>query len=660
MPWEEDPPSKVFKPKNLNLRVLDEYPREGDFGDDYWKTWIRRDYESMSGSLVNHNAVREVANRLGYKDMNKIDYICKMLDEGAVLGVQGEGRWPSEGINSKTVYEFGNRVADSLQSGILDGYLCGPLSRDDIDKIWPQGVKISPMMTRMKPNGSIRIIMDLSYPHDVSLGQGVPCSPNEGLKHYEEFQKVEMTSDKSFRKAMFWSGWPVEVMKSDWSIAYKHISVNPDDHALQLVFFGGRYFVERCLTFGGATSPTLYNLVAKLLIEFAEIASGMDSRHNCQQLDDNCTAGAAGSLKMWEYLRCYRSLAAELGVRLAPEDDPSKAFPPSSSGEILGLLYDGSSWKWQMPVSKGLRLLYSLGTIIRSGEVTNGVMQTVAGRINHYSILVNGKFNRCLLLHIAKEDEEDDTVIVIRKQRMICFVWWLVNLRSLQNGGARIPNPSDFLPNTALDIQSDAAGGASKRLTQGWGLVNMHVGEWARGSWPLYITSNTVHNGQKWGRKLSFLEGFACLMTVPLWAKQIQEAGGAALMCDNMGFMFSHTNGSSRDEYVWTIAKCISSLSEGLGVPIKVFHTRRRTAIGDSIADDLSKNKIDDVVKAWPHGKDVTGDVSQVLLKWLESPKVDMELGREVLKELKVKSLTEVNIGVSYASIAMEIGAVIK
>ena len=56
----------------------------------------------------------------------------------------------------------------------------------------------------------------------------------------------------------------------------------------------------------------------------------------------------------------------------------------------------------------------------------------------------------------------------------------------------------------------------------------------------------------------------------------------------------------------------------------------------DSIADDLSKNKIVDVVKAWPHGKDVTGDVSQVLLKWLESSKVDMELGEKFLENWKL------------------------
>ena len=132
------------------------------------------------------------------------------------------------------------------------------------------------------------------------------------MKRYQEYEQVVMSSDIKFRKAMFWSGWPCEVMKTDWSIAYKHVSVHPDDHRFQLVEFGGRFFVERCLTFGGTNSPTLYNMVAKLLIDFARLESGLDARHSCQQLDDNCCAAAKGSLVLRKYLKSYRRIAGGL------------------------------------------------------------------------------------------------------------------------------------------------------------------------------------------------------------------------------------------------------------------------------------------------------------------------------------------------------------
>ena len=70
--------------------------------------------------------------------------------------------------------------------------------------------------------------------------------------------------------------------------------------------------MELALTFGGCNSPTLYNMVARLLIELAALESGMDTRHSVQQLDDNCCTASVGSKILWRYLKSYRGLADEL------------------------------------------------------------------------------------------------------------------------------------------------------------------------------------------------------------------------------------------------------------------------------------------------------------------------------------------------------------
>ena len=414
--------------------------------------------------------------------------------------------------------------------------------------------------------------------------------------------------------------------------------------------------MEKCLTFGGMNSPSYFNLPAKTLIEFAEIKTGMDSRLNVQQLDDNCSAGPADSPILKRYQDCYREIARAIGVQLAPEDDPSKAFPPSKKGEILGIIYDGHNWTWEMPRDKGLRLLVSIGNALKTGVITNGDAQALAGRLNHYSNMVNGRFNRCLISHLCNEEKDDSVILEPSTETKICMVWWLLNLRALQTYGLRIPHPGNFLVNTAVVLHTDAAGGDTTKMHQGWGLVNLRAGEWARGTWPTYILKNYTHLGRRWGRKLSFLEGFAALLAVPLWAEEIQAAGGAALLCDNMGFMWAYRNGSSSKELVWTLAKCLFSVSQGLGVPVKVFHTRRRTDLGDELADDLSKNKLDSIKQAMPGDSDRSHRVSSVLLKWLENPRVRMELGRDVLMELKAKSKAAVEVGLSYLTAANELG----
>ena len=230
-------------------------------------------------------------------------------------------------------------------------------------------------------------------------------------------------------------------------------------------------------------------------------------------------------------------------------------------------------------------------------------------------------------------------------------------MRVLQKcGGLRIPYPEEFLVNTALVLHTDAAGGASRKQTQGWGVVNLEKGEWARGSWPSYILKNTWHTGARWGRRLTFLEGFTGLLAVPLWAAEIQEAGGAALMIDNIGFCYASSSGCSEDEILWTLSKALADLAEGLGVPIRVFHTARRTSLGDKVADDLSKGKIPDVMQALPGSKDVSCWASRVLLSWLATPKVDMELGRAVLLELAARAEVEVQVGLSCEAAALELG----
>ena len=67
----------------------------------------------------------------------------------------------------------------------------------------------------------------------------------------------------------------------------------------------------------------------------------------------------------------YRTLVERLGIRLASEDNPSKAFPPSDRGEILGMDYDGVKWTWNMNPAKRSRLLILIARGIRQGYLLN-------------------------------------------------------------------------------------------------------------------------------------------------------------------------------------------------------------------------------------------------------------------------------------------------
>ena len=57
--------------------------------------------------------------------------------------------------------------------------------------------------------------------------------------------------------------------KVDWADAYKHIRVRAEDRILQWFSWLGKFFVELCLVFGTASSPGLYDRLAKLVLNLA-------------------------------------------------------------------------------------------------------------------------------------------------------------------------------------------------------------------------------------------------------------------------------------------------------------------------------------------------------------------------------------------------------
>ena len=57
-----------------------------------------------------------------------------------------------------------------------------------------------------------------------------------------------------------------------------------------------------------------------------------------------------------------------------------------------------------------------------------------------------------------------------------------------------------------------------------------------KGTWPAYILTNEVKDGQTWGRRLTILEGFGAAQTMVIWAEDIVDAGAVASMVDNTGF----------------------------------------------------------------------------------------------------------------------------
>ena len=154
--------------------------------------------------------LRDLARRAGCANSELVEKVARRLTEGADIGVRGRGRLPTLGRNSESVFEHGTALSDALQEGIVDGYLAGPYSREELVQLVGEDFSVNPINCKEKPNGKLRIIVDASAPHDADesvpgwiWSPEVPGSTNSTID-ISQFP-AKMSSVPKFVKALY--GW---------------------------------------------------------------------------------------------------------------------------------------------------------------------------------------------------------------------------------------------------------------------------------------------------------------------------------------------------------------------------------------------------------------------------------------------------------------------
>ena len=639
-----EPPAKVFKKKCPNVETLESYKEEDLVGNQaWWDTWVKNPLVmTYNGPKLDVDEIVKVAEEVSFPWKSKVQEICSLMQHGADLGIVGEGRWKTEGSNTPNAIQEGEKLVDSLQASCLLGHMKGPLTKEEM--VFMGDIKISPIDTRPKPNGAIRIIINMSDPHtkiydkelkcmrEARVGDGVALSPNMGQSDWLDFEPCLMSSSADFRMAMFCCGHRCRFCKSDWSHAYKHVPVRCEDWGMQCLKFGGRYFVETALTFGGCNSPSIYRVVASFVKEVTEALVGFDPRHSVMVLDDLCSVGAAGDTLIDVFFQKYREMAARMNVELAPLDDTGKAFFPCTKGEILGLMYDSESWTWSLPLDKARRLLALLWSVLRDRGTTSKNMMVLMGRLNHYMLVVGGRYERGYLYSNMRGKEfAPEEWVELDNNACVQVWWWIVNIRVVMAVGASLLDPREHFAVASLELCSDAAGGNSRQW-KGCGAFCEEKNEFVQLQWPRFIMEHKLYLGQRWGHKLSLLEGFAAFLGLLAWLPEVKRRGSVVLRIDNLGFVYAFKKGHSKDLHIYTLVKAMKYVADQLEFVMHVVHVSRRTSVGDMIVDHLSKGEKSKVVELAPGVVEV-GSWSRCLLNWIKHPRVSWDLGRQILME---------------------------
>ena len=443
-------PRKIFKPKH-DLPVLDSY--KGPAPEGYWDFFPS--CSTYPGtSWIDPNKLSSLAREHGVHG-DRLALAMQDLTLGADIGCRGSARNPTRSTNAPSAYEFGAQVSDAIADWLVLGLAYGPVKEEDL----PFSVKINGIMCKEKPNGSVRIILNLSAPEGLSVNDGI---------NKLDFPAV-MSSTWKFVKALNLGGRGIYMVKIDWSSAYKHIAVRAKDLHLQWFKWMDRYFVELSLIFGGVSSVGIYDRHAKLVLDLVLAATGFPRSQVCQHLDDVPAVGELGMLTAFD--DTYSAFAEELGVRLAPRDDPEKAFGPSKTGVVFGVSYDTESWTWAMPKERLARLLIGIYDLLDLTVLPAAALESVVGKIINVRPLVpGGRFHVDQLLRAISRIRKGAESITMTPLLHSQLKFWCLLLPACSNR-ISIPDLERGPPAWAVDFFTDAAGGTLRVRGHGLGGV---------------------------------------------------------------------------------------------------------------------------------------------------------------------------------------------
>ena len=612
------PPKKVFSGRFALPAGCD---GRGDPGEGFWEKFPRK-REVTGVALVSAVKLISLALAVGGMDMEMVRLVCRDLEHGADIGCRGVGREPAVSGNAASCQLFPGQITDAIGSWLDKGFAAGPFTAAEL----PVGAKVNGIMCRPKPSGAVRVILNMSAPAGKSVNDGIDSG---------EFPAV-MSSTAKWLAVLNKAGRGCLMTKVDWADAYKHVRVRAADTALQWFSWMGIFFVELCLVFGTASSPGIYDRLAKVVLGLALALSKFPRDMVCQYLDDVCAAAPAGSAALGRFREAYQQVAAQVGVKLAPEDDPDKAFAPTTAGTVLGVRYDTVAWTWEIPADKLGRLNEQILAAMAAAMLPRLEVWSLVGRVIHYCPLVPaGRFNIHHLIKInGKAGGRHDLVpITDNVKRQLRF--WLVILNAT-SGLASIPAVGLGAPAWAREFFTDAAGGSTSYVGAGCGGVS---GDWWFFlPWGRKINSGVKFEGRRLSGKMSALElvgPLVCVCSEP----DLVRCRPIRIFVDNIGSVRIWGKGySSSCSLSTTLVLALGTVAAALGCQVFVEKVARCSSPPAVMADALSKAAFGKCREAaadagWSLRAE-PGWVPPALLRWVANPAADENLGTDILADL--------------------------
>ena len=650
-PVQPLPPPKLHTFK-YQLPKLESY-EPAVVPEGFWRNWWKRPLSSAvleNASWICPDRLWDVAVKRGLPGDGRLERVCEVLRNGADIGCIGRGRLPTRSPNGESLWEreVGGVVADVLQDWLVKGIAAGPLTRREVEEVFGQSYTVNKVTTRPKPNGALRIIVDMSSPRDRDSSvpgwlwpHTSPGSVNSSID-IDRFP-TRMSSLRIFVRMLYNVGRGALVFKVDWSDAYKHIKVRDEDLKLQVIEFGGRFFVELRLVFGARSSPGIYDEVSDVVLDVAVLESKILRSLVTKHLDDTLGVGTSkADDPVQACFKAYLRVAEEVGVKLpVPDEDKTKVQSPATTVLALGMHFDTENWTVKCPELKVARILHLVRKGLVDGKLLAGELASLSGMLVDKLFLLRGaRFNIGEIIKLVEQDVSSEEEVSLTDVAREQLRWWFLYIqRAAFSNPIRHPEEKIWSPAGASEVYSDAAGGSLVNVRAGLGVV-LPTGGWAYFPWPKWLQSGGLcSTGIPLNAQLMFLELCGPLVGLAVGAS-LWMNNPVVFRIDNQSGVFTWRKGySNKDSLSSTVVKAIYDLGRHLNASVFISKGARCSTRGAKVADCLSKGEFEEFFFFSPESPVDPLRIPSTLVRWLTWPVVDLGLGARIARELGAKGV---------------------
>ena len=263
----------------------------------------------------------------------KFSRVCDYVEFGFPLTLNyKEFTYNTEVSNHPSATHFPRAVEDYLQTDISYNAIVGPFDAPPIERL-----HVSPMMSRPKPDGTRRIIIDMSWPHGNSVNSHIPDNVFDDM----EFQLRYPTVDNVVARIAA-IGPEACLYKIDLKRAYRNLRTDPRDFTVLGLYWQGRRYVDVSIPFGIKTGASACQMVTDCITHL--MAS--QTHWTCAYLDD--VIGVATPASASNAFTSLNNLIRTLGLPINQE----KVVAPAQEMTCLGININAQSGTLTIPPDK--------------------------------------------------------------------------------------------------------------------------------------------------------------------------------------------------------------------------------------------------------------------------------------------------------------------